>query len=325
MKQLLDLYQDILDNGETKDDRTGVGSIQVFGRQLRFDLSKNFPMVTTRTVNFKSVLAELLWLISGSTDTRILNEQGVHIWDDWAVDQEAIDEVKDKMTKHLKSIQVTGSEPTELNWEPMTQMIQDRLGSIGPIYGPNWRKWQTPSHTSIDQLANVIEEIKTNSGSRRLVVSAWNPAVLPSDKMAPKKNAAIGLGALAPCHALFQFHVRTDKEGVKRLDCQLYQRSADVVLGSTFNIPSYSLLTMMIAKICGLEPGEFVYTIGNAHIYLNHVEGVKEQLTRKPLCEPTVRINTTEQNKDNIDGFKFEDFTLYGYTALPPIKYTRAV
>lgn len=264
MKQYLDLLKDILENGVRKSDRTGVGTISVFGRQLRFDLSQGFPLVTTKKIHVKSVIYELLWFLRGDTNVRYLRENGVTIWDEWA----------------------------------------DENGDLGPIYGYQWRSWPAPDGRTIDQISNVVEEIRRNPDSRRLVVSAWNVADL--DKM-----------ALAPCHCLFQFYVANG-----RLSCQLYQRSADMFLGVPFNIASYSLLTMMIAHVTGLEPGEFIHTFGDAHIYLNHLEQVKLQLSREPRPLPRMRLNPEVRN---LFDFRYEDFILEGYDPHPPIRAEVAV
>lgn len=264
MKQYLDLLRDVRDNGVMKTDRTGVGTKSVFGRQMRFDLNEGFPLLTTKKVHLKSIIYELLWFIAGDTNIAYLKEHGVRIWDEWA----------------------------------------DENGDLGPVYGHQWRSWPAPDGTTIDQLSNVIEQIKNNPDSRRLIVSAWNVAEV--DKM-----------ALPPCHSLFQFYVA---EG--RLSCQLYQRSADMFLGVPFNIASYSLLTMMIAQVCGLKLGEFVHTTGDTHIYTNHFEQVEEQLSRAPKALPTMKINPDIKN---IFDFKYEDFTLEGYDPWPLIKGVVAV
>ena len=264
MKQYLDLLQDIMDNGVVKSDRTGTGTKSVFGRQMRFDLSDGFPLVTTKKVHLKSIIYELLWFIAGDTNIKYLKDHGVSIWDEWA----------------------------------------DENGDLGPVYGHQWRSWPTPDGGTIDQLSNVITQIKNNPDSRRLIVSAWNVAEV--DRM-----------ALPPCHSLFQFYVADGK-----LSCQLYQRSADMFLGVPFNIASYSLLTMMIAQVCGLKPGEFVHTTGDTHIYLNHFDQVKEQLSRTPRALPVMKLNP--EVKDIFD-FKYEDFVLEGYDPHPAIKAPVAV
>lgn len=264
MKQYLDLLQDIMDNGVVKSDRTGTGTKSVFGRQMRFDLSKGFPLLTTKKVHLKSIIYELLWFIAGDTNIKYLKDHGVSIWDEWA----------------------------------------DENGDLGPVYGHQWRSWPTPDGGTIDQLSNVIEQIRNTPDSRRIIVSAWNVAEV--DKM-----------ALPPCHSLFQFYVADG-----RLSCQLYQRSADMFLGVPFNIASYALLTMMIAQVCGLEPGEFVHTTGDTHIYLNHFDQVHEQLGRTPRNLPVMKINPEVKS---IFDFKYEDFTLEGYDPYPAIKAPVAV
>ena len=264
MKQYLDLLRDVRDNGVMKTDRTGVGTKSVFGRQMRFDLNQGFPLLTTKKVHLKSIIYELLWFIAGDTNIAYLKEHGVRIWDEWA----------------------------------------DENGDLGPVYGQQWRSWPTPDGKTIDQLSRVIEQIKNNPDSRRLIVSAWNVAEV--DKM-----------ALPPCHSLFQFYVADGK-----LSCQLYQRSADMFLGVPFNIASYSLLTMMVAQVCGLKLGEFVHTTGDTHIYTNHFEQVDLQLSREPKALPVMKINPDV--KDIFD-FKYEDFTLEGYDPWPLIKGVVAV
>lgn len=258
MREYLDLMQRILDEGVEKSDRTGTGTISVFGHQMRFDLSEGFPVVTTKKVHLKSVLHELLWFISGETNIGYLQDNGVRIWNEWA----------------------------------------DENGDLGPVYGKQWRRWKTQDGTEVDQLAKAIEMIKTNPNSRRIIVSAWNAGEL--DEM-----------ALMPCHAFFQFRVANGK-----LDCQLYQRSADVFLGVPFNIASYALLTHMVAQVCGLEAGEFVHTIGDAHLYLNHLEQAKLQLSREPLSLPKLHL---DQNIMDIDEFTYESITVEGYEHHPHI------
>lgn len=259
MKQYLDLCRHILENGVQKKDRTGTGTISIFGYQMRFDLSEGFPLLTTKKLHLKSIIYELLWFLKGDTNIRYLNENGVTIWDEWA----------------------------------------DENGDLGPIYGYQWRSWPDGKGGNIDQIARVVEQIKNNPDSRRLIVSAWNVADI--DEM-----------ALPPCHCLFQFYVSDGK-----LSCQLYQRSGDVFLGVPFNIASYSLLTMMIAQVTGLKPGEFIHTFGDAHIYLNHVEQVKLQLTRTPKKLPTMKINP---NVQSIFDFTYEDFEIVDYDPHPHIK-----
>ncbi|MBP1934629.1 thymidylate synthase [Ammoniphilus resinae] len=259
MQQYLDLCQHILDHGTYKADRTGTGTISVFGHQMRFDLAAGFPLVTTKKLHLKSIIHELLWFLKGSTNNNELEDVGVRIWREWAGEN----------------------------------------GELGPIYGKQWRSWSCPDGTTIDQISQVIHDIKTNPDSRRLIVSAWNVADLP--KM-----------ALAPCHTLFQFYVADGK-----LSCQLYQRSADVFLGVPFNIASYALLTLMIAQVCDLEPGDFVHTFGDVHIYKNHVEQVKLQISREPRPLPTMLLN---KEVKSIFDFTFDDFTLLNYDPHPHIK-----
>lgn len=262
MKQYLDILQDIMDNGQDADNRTGVYARKVFGRQMHFDLSKGFPLVTTKKVFLKGIIHELIWLLSGNTNIKYLTDNNVHIWDEWA----------------------------------------DKDGNLGPVYGAQWRNF---NGQGIDQIKDVIERIKKNPQDRRLIVTAWNPAQI--DQM-----------ALPPCHCFFQFDVTPDR----RLNCQLYQRSCDMFLGVPFNIASYSLLTMMMAQVCGLKAGEFVHTLGNAHIYNNHFEQVKLQLSRTPYSLPQMKINPAV--KDIFD-FKFEDFELVNYQCHPAIKGDVAV
>ena len=264
MQPYLDLMQDVLLRGTRKSDRTGTGTLSLFGRQIRFDLDKGFPATTTKKLYIKGVIHELLWFLMGSTNIKYLKENGVGIWDEWA----------------------------------------DEEGELGPIYGAQWRHWDAPDGKTIDQISEVIEAIKTNPDSRRLIVSAWNVAQL-------------GDMRLPPCHCLFQFHVA---EG--RLSCHLYQRSADLFLGVPFNIASYSLLTMMVARVTGLGAGEFIHTFGDAHIYLNHVEQVKTQLSRQPRPLPKMLLNP---DVDSIFDFKYEDFTLVGYDPHPAIPAPIAV
>ncbi len=264
MKPYLDLLRHVLDQGHPKTDRTGTGTQSVFGYQMRFDLGKGFPLVTTKKLHVRSIIHELLWFLKGDTNVAYLHEHGVRIWDEWA----------------------------------------DAEGSLGPIYGRQWRSWPAPDGSTVDQLAEVLRQIRETPHSRRMVVSAWNVGELPAM-------------ALAPCHALFQFYVA---EG--RLSCQLYQRSADLFLGVPFNIASYALLTMMIAHVNDLAPGEFVHTFGDAHIYLNHMEQVQLQLTRKPRPLPTMRLNPEVRS---LFDFRYEDFTLTGYTPHPAIPAPVAV
>lgn len=264
MQQYLDLLQHILDTGASKTDRTGTGTTSCFGHQMRFDLAKGFPLVTTKKLHLKSIIYELLWFLRGDTNIRFLKEHGVRIWDEWA----------------------------------------DANGELGPVYGKQWRSWEGADGKTIDQIAQVVGQIRETPDSRRLIVSAWNVADLP--KM-----------ALMPCHVLFQFYVADGK-----LSCQLYQRSADVFLGVPFNIASYALLTMMVAQACDLAPGEFVHTFGDAHLYNNHVEQAKLQLSRQPYPLPVMKLNPAVKD---IFGFRFEDFTLENYQFHPAIKASVAV
>jgi thymidylate synthase len=264
MKAYLDLLRHVLEHGSRKEDRTGTGTLSVFGYQMRFDLGERFPLLTTKKIHTKSVIHELLWFLQGSTNVEYLRAHGVTIWDEWA----------------------------------------DGKGELGPVYGAQWRSWPAPDGGHIDQIAGVLEQIRTNPHSRRLMVTAWNPADIP--KM-----------ALAPCHALFQFYVADGK-----LSCQLYQRSADIFLGVPFNIASYALLTLMVAQVTGLKPGEFVHTLGDAHLYLNHLEQAQLQLTRAPKPLPVLRLNPAVKD---LFAFRYEDFTLEGYDPAPAIRAPIAV
>lgn len=277
MKQYLDLMRHVKEQGTKKEDRTGTGTISVFGYQMRFNLSDGFPLVTTKKCHLKSIIHELLWFLQGDTNIKYLKDNGVNIWNGWATDE----------------------------------------GELGPVYGKQWRSWVGHDGQVIDQITELVEQIKTNPDSRRLIISAWNPAVLPDTDYSPAENAAMGKQALPPCHTLFQFYVLDGK-----LSCQLYQRSADILLGVPFNIASYALLTMMLAQVCDLEVGDFVHTFGDAHLYLNHMEQVEEQLSRKPHALPTMAINP--EVKD-IFGFKFEDFELKNYESHPAIKAPIAI
>ena len=259
MKQYLELLKNILERGEMKNDRTGTGTISIFGHQMRFDLQEGFPLVTTKKLHLKSIIYELLWFLKGDTNIGYLREHGVRIWNEWA----------------------------------------DEKGDLGPIYGGQWRSWTRPDGSCLDQISQVVRDIKCEPDSRRLIVSAWNAGEI--EKM-----------AVAPCHALFQFYVSGGK-----LSCQLYQRSADSFLGVPFNIASYALLTMMIAQVCNLEPGEFIHTFGDVHIYVNHIEQVKEQLARTPRKLPDMHLNPEVKN---IFDFKYEDFELRNYHPHPHIK-----
>jgi len=264
MKQYHDLLKHVMDTGVDKGDRTGTGTRSVFGYQMRFDLQKGFPLVTTKKVHLKSIIHELIWFLKGESNIKYLHDNGVTIWDEWA----------------------------------------DKNGDLGPVYGVQWRTWRAADGSTIDQISEVIERIKQKPDDRRLIVSAWNVGEI--SKM-----------ALPPCHAFFQFYVANGK-----LSCQLYQRSADIFLGVPFNIASYALLTMMVAQVCGLKPGEFVHTLGDAHIYSNHMEQVKEQLSREPFPLPEMELNPEVKN---ISDFKFEDFKLLGYQHHAPIKAPIAV
>ena len=264
MRSYLDLLQHVLDNGSDRGDRTGTGTRSVFGYQMRFNLAEGFPVLTTKKLHLRSIIHELLWFLKGDTNIAYLKENGVSIWDEWA----------------------------------------DENGDLGPVYGYQWRSWPAPDGRHIDQIAALLKTLRENPNSRRLIVSAWNPALV--DEM-----------ALPPCHCLFQFYVSDGK-----LSCQLYQRSADIFLGVPFNIASYALLTMMIAQVAGLEPGDFVHTLGDAHIYSNHFEQARLQLTRTPKQLPKMRINP---NVKDLFDFRFEDFELVGYEADPTIKAPIAV
>jgi thymidylate synthase len=264
MRQYLDLVQTVLDHGTPKSDRTGTGTLSIFGHQMRFDLREGFPLLTTKKLHLRSIIHELLWFLAGDTNVRYLNENRVTIWDEWA----------------------------------------DENGDLGPVYGYQWRSWPAPGGRHIDQISEVLDEIRRNPDSRRLVVSAWNVGDL--EKM-----------ALQPCHALFQFYVAGG-----RLSCQLYQRSADIFLGVPFNIASYALLTLMVAQVCDLEPGEFVHTFGDAHLYINHLDQAREQLSRDPRPLPSMRLNPAVKS---IFDFRFEDFTLESYDPYPAIKAPIAV
>jgi thymidylate synthase len=277
MRTYLRLLQDILEGGTRKSDRTGTGTISLFGYQMRFNLAAGFPAVTTKKLHLRSVIHELLWFLKGDTNIAYLNENGVTIWDEWA----------------------TGS------------------GDLGPVYGAQWRSWMAPDGRHIDQVAGLVNDLRARPDSRRHIVSAWNPAVLPDETRSPKENAAAGLQALPPCHALFQFHVAGG-----RLSCQLYQRSGDAFLGVPFNIASYALLTMMMAQVVDLVPGEFILTLGDAHIYLNHLEQVELQLSREPFPLPQMKLNP--DRRDLFD-FRYEDFELENYQCHPGISAPIAI
>lgn len=274
MKQYHDLLKHVLENGYAKSDRTGTGTLSVFGYQMRFDLSEGFPLVTTKKIHMKSVIHELLWFLNGDTNIAYLQENGVRIWNSWA----------------------------------------DEAGDLGPVYGHQWRNWNSEG---IDQIAGLIETIQNNPDSRRMMVAAWNPSVLPDTSKSFEQNVADGKAALPPCHAFFQFYVAEGK-----LSCQLYQRSADIFLGVPFNIASYALLTLMIAQVCKLQPGTFVHTFGDAHIYNNHMEQIQLQLSREPRPLPKMVLNP---EVDDIFAFRFEDFTLEQYDPHPHIKGAVAV
>lgn len=279
MQQYLDLMRDVRDNGVDKADRTGVGTRSVFGRQLRFDLSAGFPLLTTKKVHLRSIIYELLWFLNGSCDNNWLREHGVTIWDEWALED----------------------------------------GDLGPIYGKQWRSWACPDGSTIDQISDVVDMIRRKPDSRRLLVSAWNPAELPDETISPQDNVRRGRAALPPCHTLFQFYVAEGK-----LSCQLYQRSADLFLGVPFNIASYSLLTHMVAQQCGLGVGDFVHTFGDCHLYLNHLtdEIVEEQLRRRPKSLPKLVIH---RKPESIFDYQFEDFEVVDYHPDPMIKAPIAV
>ena len=279
MKAYLDLMQDVVDNGFDKGDRTGVGTRSVFGRQIRFNLQEGFPLVTTKKVHLRSIIYELLWFLRGSTDNTWLQERKVSIWNEWALEN----------------------------------------GDLGPIYGKQWRSWQCANGEVVDQISEVIEQIRTKPNSRRLIVSAWNPAELPDESIGPQDNVRAGRMALAPCHCLFQFYVVDGK-----LSCQLYQRSADLFLGVPFNIASYALLTHMIAQQCDLDVGEFVHTFGDCHLYQNHLTDdiVFEQLKREPRALPTLVI---KRKPASIFEYELEDFEFEGYDPYPGIKAPIAI
>ena len=274
MQQYHDLLKEVLKNGSRKEDRTGTGTISIFGHQMRFNLQEGFPMVTTKKVHLKSIIYELLWFLNGDTNIKYLQENGVRIWNEWANED----------------------------------------GDLGPVYGYQWRNW---NGDGIDQIKNAIDQIKNNPDSRRIMVSAWNPSVMPDTSVSFSENVANGKAALPPCHAFFQFYVADGK-----LSCQLYQRSADIFLGVPFNIASYALFTMMVAQVCGYEAGDFIHTFGDAHIYNNHMEQIELQLSREPRPLPTMILNP--EVKDIFD-FKFEDFQLINYDPHPHIKGVVAV
>lgn len=277
MRTYLQLLQDILDKGTRKEDRTGTGTISLFGYQMRFDLAQGFPCVTTKKLHLRSIIHELLWFLKGDTNVAYLNKNGVSIWDEWA----------------------------------------DENGSLGPVYGAQWRDWLTPDGRHIDQMKLLLDGLRNKPYSRRHIISAWNPAVLPDESRSPQDNARAGLQALPPCHTMFQFHV---VDG--RLSCQMYQRSADVFLGVPFNIASYALLTMMIAQVVNLEPGDFIISLGDAHIYLNHLEQVNLQLSRDTFPLPVMQINP---ERKGLFEFVYEDFELHNYQCHAGIRAPIAV
>jgi len=277
LKTYLDLMRHVRDNGVQKGDRTGTGTRSIFGHQMRFDLSRGFPLVTTKKVHLKSIIHELLWFLRGETSLDYLHKNGVSIWDEWAGED----------------------------------------GNLGPVYGYQWRNWPAPDGRHIDQISELIAQIKSTPNSRRLIVSAWNVADLPDESISPQANVAKHKMALAPCHAFFQFYVADG-----RLSCQLYQRSADIFLGVPFNIASYALLTMMVAQVCGLKAGDFVHTFGDAHLYSNHMQQVEEQLSRQPFPLPAMHLNP---DVTNIFDFTFNDFELEHYQCHPAIRAPIAI
>jgi thymidylate synthase len=277
MKPYLDLLQTILDTGTRRNDRTGTGTKSIFGAQLRFDLAQGFPLVTTRKVFIKGVIHELLWFLAGDTNIRYLRENNVHIWDPWATE----------------------------------------TGDLGPIYGAQWRAWETPGGQRIDQISRVVDQIRSKPESRRHIVTAWNPAVLPDESVSPQDNVRAGRAALASCHALFQFYVADG-----RLSCLLYQRSADTPVGVVFNIAQYALLTHLVAQQCQLQPGEFIWTGGDCHIYANQFDGVREQLSRAPRPLPQLVL---KRRPPSLFEYRYEDFEIIGYDPHPPIKFAVSV
>jgi thymidylate synthase len=277
MQQYLQLMRHVLETGIKKEDRTGTGTLSVFGYQMRFDLNAGFPLVTTKKCHLRSIIHELLWFLKGETNIEYLTQNNVKIWDEWATDS----------------------------------------GELGPVYGQQWRSWQGADGQFIDQISQLVEQIKTNPDSRRLIVSAWNPSVLPDSSFSPKENAEQGRQALPPCHTMFQFYVLEGK-----LSCQLYQRSGDIFIGVPFNIASYALLTMMLAQVCDLQLGDFVHTLGDAHLYVNHLEQTRLQLTRQPHALPRMQINPDIKD---IFGFGIDDFELTDYQPHPHIKAPVAI
>ncbi|MCW8917532.1 MAG: thymidylate synthase [Gammaproteobacteria bacterium] len=292
MRQYLELMQHVLDHGARKEDRTGTGTLSVFGHQMRFDLGEGFPLLTTKKVFLRGIIHELLWFLAGDTNIKYLVDNKVGIWNEWP---------------HTAYLKATGE---SISLETFVERIREddafarKWGGIGPGYGYQWRSWPTPDGGHVDQISQLVQQIKNNPDSRRLIVSAWNVA-------------AVEQMALPPCHTLFQFYVADGK-----LSCQLYQRSADIFLGVPFNIASYALLTMMLAQVCGLEPGDFVHTLGDAHLYSNHLEQSREQLSRHTYPLPTMRLNPAVKD---IFGFTIDDFELIGYQSHPPIKAAVAV
>ena len=272
MKNYLQLLSDILEKGTRKEDRTGTGTISLFGYQMRFDLAEGFPCVTTKKLHLRSIIHELLWFLKGDTNIAYLNDNGVTIWNEWA----------------------------------------DENGDLGPVYGSQWRDWVSPDGRHIDQVKQLLTDLKEKPHSRRHIISAWNPAVLPDESRSPQQNAQDGLQALPPCHMMFQFHVANN-----RLSCHMYQRSADVFLGVPFNIASYALLTMMIAQVVDLDPGDFIISLGDVHIYLNHLEQVNTQLSRHTFPLPVMKINP---DRKDLFGFVYDDFDLQGYQCHTGIK-----
>lgn len=277
MQNYLELLRQVREHGSRRDDRTGTGTLSLFGHQLRFDLNAGFPAVTTKKLHFKSIIHELLWFLRGDTNLNYLHENGVRIWDQWATEE----------------------------------------GNLGPIYGAQWRSWPLPNGKSIDQIKELMNALKSRPYSRRHIVSAWNPALLPDESIGPQANVERGLMALAPCHTLFQFYVADGK-----LSCQLYQRSADVFLGVPFNIASYALLTHMMAQVLGLEVGDYVHTFGDVHIYLNHLQQVDEQLQRQPMALPRLQLNKTVKT---LDAFVAEDIEIVDYQSHAAIKAPIAI
>ena len=305
MRQYLNLLEDIKKNGTLKPNRTGTDQIGVFGRQLRFDLSQGFPAMTTKKLFMRGIIHELIWFLKGSTNIKYLVDNDVHIWDEWPY--------RHYLMEQRKAVPGSDSADWKQGIQEFTQKIKDdekfakRWGELGPVYGYQWRNWPAPDGRHIDQIARAIDLIKNNTASRRIIVSAWNTADI--DEMSK--------AGIPPCHLLFQFYVAEGK-----LSCQMYQRSADTFLGVPFNIASYSLLTMMMAQVTGLKPGDFVHTFGDTHLYVNHLKQVDEQLGRTPRELPTMKINPKVKS---IDDFKFEDFELVGYDPYPAIKAPIAV